>query len=47
LGYVSILVGGLDGINNDNLDLGKFYTPLPEDDGSRLLEGVNAAGQRQ
>ena len=47
LGYVSIMVGGLDGIDNRNLDLGKFYTPLPEDGGSRLLEGVNAAGQRQ
>ena len=38
---------GLDGIDNNNLDLGKFYTPLPEDGGSRLLEGVNAAGKRQ
>ena len=40
LGYVSIMVGGLDGIDNSNLDLGKFYTPLPEDGGSRLLEGL-------
>jgi rod shape-determining protein MreC len=47
LSYVSILVGGTDGIDTNNLELGEYYTPLPEDDDSRLFEGVNASGERQ
>jgi len=47
LSYVSVLVGGLDGIDNNNLALEKFYTPLPIDEPSRLLEGMNSAGKWQ
>lgn len=47
LSYVSVLVGGLDGVDSDNLALDKFYTPLPIDDSTRLLEGLNSTGQRQ
>jgi rod shape-determining protein MreC len=47
LSYVSILVGGTDGIDTNNLELGEYYTPLPQDDDSRLFEGVNALGERQ
>ncbi|CAI8213469.1 MAG: Cell shape-determining protein MreC [SAR116 cluster bacterium] len=47
LSYVSILVGGTDGIDTDNLALGDYYTPLPEDDDTRLFEGLNATGERQ
>lgn len=47
LSYVSILVGGTDGIDTNNLELGEYYTPLPRDDDSRLFEGVNALGERQ
>ena len=47
LSYVSILVGGTDGIDTDNLALGEYYTPLPEDDDSRPFEGLNASGERQ
>ena len=32
LSYLSVLVGGLDGIDNSNLDLADFYTPMPIDD---------------
>jgi rod shape-determining protein MreC len=47
LSYVSILVGGTEGIDLDNLALEDYYTPLPETEGTRLFEGVNAAGERQ
>jgi len=47
LSYVSVLIGGLDGIDNSNLDLADFYTPLPIDDTTRLLEGLNSSGQRR
>jgi rod shape-determining protein MreC len=47
LSYVSVLTGGLEGIDNSNLDLADFYTPLPIDDTTRLLEGLNSAGQRR
>ena len=47
LSYVSILVGGTDGIESGNLKLGDYYTPLPEADEPRLFEGVNASGERQ
>lgn len=47
LSYVSVLTGGLDGVDTNNLSLGDYYTPLPIDDKTRLLEGVNAAGERQ
>ncbi len=47
LSYVSVLVGGLDGIDNSNLDLDKFYTPLPVTGSSRLLEGLNSSGKRK
>ncbi len=30
LSYVSVLTGGLEGIDNSNLDLADFYTPLPD-----------------
>ncbi|HCI20709.1 MAG TPA: cell shape-determining protein, partial [Alphaproteobacteria bacterium] len=36
-----------DGIDTDNLALGDYYTPLPEDDDTRLFEGLNATGERQ
>jgi rod shape-determining protein MreC len=47
LSYVSVLTGGLEGIDNSNLDLADFYTPLPIDDSTRLLEGLNSSGQRR
>ena len=47
LSYVSVLVGGLDGIDNSDLDLGDFFTPLPETGSTRLLEGMNALGKRK
>ena len=47
LSYVSVLVGGLDGIDNSNLDLDKFYTPLPVTGSTRLLEGLNSSGKRR
>ena len=37
----------LEGIDLDNLALEDYYTPLPETEGTRLFEGVNAAGERQ
>ena len=47
LSYVSILVGGTEGIAMGDLDLEEYYTPLPEADESRLFEGMNASGERQ
>ena len=47
LSYVSVLVGGLDGIDNSNLDLDKFYTPLPVTGSTKLLEGLNSSGKRR
>lgn len=47
LGYVSVLTGGVDGIDTDDLSLGDYYTPLPIDQKTRLLEGLNAVGERQ
>jgi rod shape-determining protein MreC len=47
LSYVSVLTGGLEGIDNSNLDLADFYTPLQIDDTTRLLEGLNSSGQRR
>jgi len=47
LSYVSVLTGGVDGIDTENLWLGNHYTPLPIDDKTRLLEGLNAIGERQ
>ena len=37
LSYVSILVGGTEGIDLDNLALEDYYTPLPETEGPRLF----------
>ena len=47
LSYGSVLTGGIEGIDTRDLSLGDYYTPLPIDDKSRLLEGLNAAGERQ
>ena len=47
LSYVSVLTGGVDGIDTDDLSLGDYYTPLPVDEKTRLLEGLNATGERQ
>ena len=47
LGYVSILIGETEGVDRSDLSHGKFFTPLPIDDSTRLLEGVNASGTRQ
>lgn len=47
LSYVSILVGGTEGIESGNLKLGDYYTPLPITDETKLFEGVNASGERQ
>lgn len=47
LSYVSVLTGGLEGIDNSNLDLADFYTPLLIDDTTRLLEGLDSSGQRR
>lgn len=47
LSYVSVLTGGIDGVDTKNLSLGDYYTPLPIDDKTRLLEGLNAVGERQ
>ena len=47
LSYVSVLTGGLEGIDNSNLDLADFYTPLPIDHTTRLLEGLDSSGQRR
>ena len=47
LGYVSVLIGGTEGVDRSELSQGNFFTPLPIDDDKRLLEGVNASGTRQ
>jgi len=47
LSYLSVLVGGLEGIDNRNLDLTDFYTPMPIDESTRLLEGLNSSGKRK
>ena len=47
LSYVSILVGGTEGVAMGDLDLEEYYTPLPEADETRLFEGMNASGERQ
>ena len=47
LGYVSVLIGGTEGVDRSDLSQGNFFTPLPIDDDKRLLEGVNASGTRQ
>ena len=47
LSYVSILVGGTEGIESGNLKLGDYYTPLPITEETKLFEGVNASGERQ
>ncbi len=47
LGYVSVLIGGMEGVDKSNLSLGNFFTAIPLDDNARLLEGMNASGTRQ
>jgi len=47
LGYVSVLIGGTEGVDRSDLSQGSFFTPLPIDDDKRLLEGLNASGTRQ
>ena len=47
LSYISVLVGGLEGIDTSNLGLDKFYTPLPVLGSTRLLEGLNSLGKRK
>jgi rod shape-determining protein MreC len=47
LGYVSVLIGGTEGVDRSDLSQGSFFTPLPIDDDKRLLEGLNASGIRQ
>ena len=47
LSYVSVLVGGLEGIDNSNLALDDFYTPLPVAGSTRFLEGLNSSGTRK
>ena len=47
LGYISVLIGGTEGVDRSDLSQGSFFTPLPIDDDKRLLEGVNASGTRQ
>ena len=47
LGYVSVLIGGTEGVDRSDLSQGRFFTPLPIDDDKRLLEGLNASGTRQ
>jgi len=47
LSYVSVLTGGVDGIDTNDLSLGDYYTPLPIDENTRLLEGLNSQGVRQ
>jgi rod shape-determining protein MreC len=47
LGYVSVLIGGTEGVDRSDLSQGSFFTPLPIDNDKRLLEGVNASGTRQ
>ena len=47
LSYISVLVGGLEGIDTSKLGLDKFYTPLPVLGSERLLEGLNSLGKRK
>ncbi len=47
LGYVSILIGGTDGVDRSDLSQDNFFTPLPVEDDKRLLKGLNATGTRQ
>ena len=47
LSYISVLVGGLEGIDNSNLALDDFYTPLPVAGSARFLEGLNSSGKRK
>jgi len=47
LGYVSVLTGSVDGIDTSDPMLDQFYTPLPIESKKRLLEGLNALGERQ
>jgi rod shape-determining protein MreC len=47
LSYVSILVGGTEGIDRADLELEDYYTPLPETEEERPFKGVNASGERQ
>ena len=39
LGYVSILIGGTEGVDRSDLSQDSFFTPLPVEDDKRLLEG--------
>jgi len=47
LAYVSVLIGEVEGVDRSDLSPDGFFTPLPIDDDTRLLEGVNASGTRQ
>ena len=47
LGYVSILIGGTEGVDRSDLSQDSFFTPLPVEDDKRLLKGLNASGTRQ
>ena len=47
LSYISVLIGGLEGIDNSNLALDDFYTPLPVAGSTRFLEGLNSTGKRK
>ena len=47
LGYVSILIGGTEGVDRSDLLQDSFFTPLPVEDDKRLLKGLNATGTRQ
>ena len=47
LGYVSILIGGTEGVDRSEFSQNDFFTPLPVEDDERLLKGLNASGRRQ
>ena len=47
LGYVSILIGGTEGVDRSDLSQDSFFTPLPVENDKRLLKGLNATGTRQ
>ena len=47
LGYVSILIGGTEGVDRSEFAQDNFFTPLPVEDNKRLLEGLNASGTWQ
>ena len=47
LGYVSILIGGTEGVDRSDLSQDSFFTPLPLENDKRLLKGLNATGTRQ